>query len=357
MAHFVETMMYVGELPWHKLGTYAGQEDVTGAEALKLAQIDWKVRKAPAYALLGHDSVSGQPIFKAIADQFSIVRSREGEPIEAHEPLPNVTVGRVYTPLQNSQLSELCDALRTAAGGEVRVHTAGSLMEGRKVWILAQHAGAIVVQRRGGREDISAPFLLLHNSHDGEAHTVIQHTPVRVVCWNTLSAALEGHSGARRIRHTACAGAKLREATQALGYAIDYFTAYGELANELAATPMNREEYLRTLVTPLLTGKDDPAEAAEVASKVMAPENKGRAQTNHLNKVNELLAYFSAGKGNHGEDRFDALNAVTEFIDSQRGRIGRYKAAEARLMESRFVSAQFGQGAETKARALRLLSR
>ena len=120
MAHFVETMMYVGELPWHKLGTYAGQEDVTGAEALKLAQIDWKVRKAPAYALLGHDSVSGQPIFKAIADQFSIVRSHDGEPIEAHEPLPNVTVGSVYAPLQNSQLSELCDALRTAAGATRR---------------------------------------------------------------------------------------------------------------------------------------------------------------------------------------------------------------------------------------------
>lgn len=338
MSHFVETMAYAGEIPWHRLGTYAGERNLSALEMMKLAQLDWTVEKTPV-------KCNGFEIDGV----FGMIRSSDGKPLDG------VSVGSKYTALQNAQLAEFIESLRSAAGDELRVHTAGSLMGGRKVWFLAQLAGEINVERRGGRMDTSAPFLLVHNSHDGKSHALIQHTSVRVVCWNTLSAAIGKTAGQHKIRHTASAETRLTEAAKNLGYAFEYFSKYAELAQNLADTPMSRAEFVQLLAVPLVTKIDDPAAAKDHADKILAED--GRSATMLQNKIEDLLRYFERGKGNGGADRFDALNAVTEYVDSQRGRIATYKANEARLFESRFASGQFGEDADLKGKAVALLTR
>lgn len=343
MAHFVDTMAYVGEIPWHKLGTYLGEQNVTADVMRKAAGLDFEVSKLPAFVKRPDGT------FVPIADRFGMLASHKREAFSA-------VVSDRYEIFQTSEMFEFMEKLRGAAGNELRFHTAGSLKGGSVVWALAQLSGSIDVRRRSGRVDQSAPFLFVSNSFDGSSAIEIAATSVRVVCWNTLSAALRGSKrGADRfsVRHTASAEQQLKQAAASLGYAADYFKAYQETAQELADTPMDRQSFT-TFVAQLLSGLDDERAALEKVA-----EAKGRSETMLNNTADALIANFERGKGNSGTDRFDALNSVTEYVDHQRGRMGKYKTAADRLgaLDRSLDSAAFGAGADLKARALKLLTR
>lgn len=345
MSHFVDTMAYVGSIPWHGLGTYLGEQNVSADVMRKKAGLDFEVAKLPAFVRLPDGS------YAPIQDRYGLLASHKREAFSA-------TVSDRYAVYQTSEMFDFLERLRGAAGGELRFHTAGSLKGGSVVWALAQLAGEINVRRRGGRVDQSAPFLFVSNSFDASSAIQIASTSVRVVCWNTLSAAIAGaRKGSDRfsVRHTASAESQLAQAAQALGYAAEYFDAYGRLAQDLADTPMDRSAFT-TFCAQLLTGQDDPKAALE---KVAEAEGKKRSETMLNNAFDALLGSFERGKGNAGADRFDALNAVTEYVDHQRGRMGRYatKAKAIGALDRALDSAAFGAGAELKARAVKLLAR
>jgi len=57
MAHLVETMAYAGEVPWHGLGKSV-PADLSPAQMLKAAELDWTVSKVPAFAKIGNENKS-----------------------------------------------------------------------------------------------------------------------------------------------------------------------------------------------------------------------------------------------------------------------------------------------------------
>lgn len=334
MSHFVETMAYAGDVPWHSLGTHVGDENVDSSRMQEAAGLQWKVKKAPL----------SDPSGEEIPGVYGIQRTDTGR------CFAGVSVGERYEPFQNEELFAFGDSLRTASGGELKWHTAGSLKHGRRVWALAQMAGSINVERRAGAMDVSAPFLLLTNSHDGSSGILVMHTAVRVVCWNTLSYALSDADNIQRVRHTSGARDRLDEAAQTLGYAVSYFERYADLAQGLADKPMSHKEF-GTFASMILTGVDDP----EKALRAVANAEK-RSKTLIERDGAQLYNNFVSGRGNAGRDCFDALNSITEFVDHQRGRMGRYKRTTERLEQS-LDSAAFGQGQRIKQRAVKLLTR
>jgi hypothetical protein len=88
-------------------------------------------------------------------------------------------------------------------GSDLHFETAGSLWGGRRVWCLARLPEFIAL---GG--DLSATYIYVANSHDGSMAVTAAATPIRIVCANTLGAALRqaehGASAQRtfRFRHT-----------------------------------------------------------------------------------------------------------------------------------------------------------
>lgn len=116
MAANVEKMFYVRETPWHGLGTKVMEAPASG-EALKIAGLDWKVIQEPIY-------------------------TTEKEPIEGFKVNVRDSDRRVlgvvsdrYKIVQNQEAFSFTDEL---LGEGVRYETAGSLQNGRKVWLLAR---------------------------------------------------------------------------------------------------------------------------------------------------------------------------------------------------------------------------
>ena len=142
-----------------------------------------------------------------------------------------------YEVVDNRDAFRFLDAL---IGSDLYFETAGSLWGGRRVWCLARLPEYVEL---GG--DQSATYIYVANSHDGSMAVTAAATPIRIVCANTLGAALrQAEHGANaqrtfRFRHTGNLQTKFAEARQVLGMTIDYQKQSKELADRLALQPIS----------------------------------------------------------------------------------------------------------------------
>lgn len=213
MSHNVESMFSVREVPWHGLGTII-QEAPDSAAALKLAGLDWSVKQVP---VLYEGQKTGH--------QFNVR--------ESDNRVLGVVGGR-YKPVQNAEAFAFTDEL---VGGDVRYETAGSLADGKRVWMLAKMLDTRVL------DDVVEPYLCLTNGHDGFSSLKVCMTPVRVVCQNTLNMALKGAKRTWTVRHSGNINAKMEEAQQTLGLAQDYMKKFAEEAEELYSIKVSPAQF------------------------------------------------------------------------------------------------------------------
>lgn len=202
----VETMFYVRETPWHGLGVRV-EEAVASEEALKVAGLDWKVENFPIYDQFG----------KAIPNYVANTRNSDSKVLGI--------VTDKYKIVQNNEAFAFTDNL---LGEGVRYETAGSLNEGRKIWLLAQMPEQKLL------DDKVSPYLVFTNSHDGTGAIKVAVTPIRVVCQNTLNLALAGAKRSWACKHMGNIDDKLEEAKRTLGFATEYMKKLGLTAEEMA---------------------------------------------------------------------------------------------------------------------------
>lgn len=224
MSANVESMFWVRKVPWHGLGKGVKQAP-NSAEALSLAGLDWKVVQEPIITATG-DLVEG---YKAN------VRDTD------HRVLGVVTDR--YKIVQNTDAFSFTDAL---LGEGVRYETAGSLQEGKKVWLLARLPHEYII----AGEHIS-PYLLFFNSHDGSGAVKVCITPIRVVCNNTLNLALATAKRSWSMVHTGDINGKLEEAKNTLFMAGKYMDSLGkefEVLRKKNLTDAQVKEYIEILL-------------------------------------------------------------------------------------------------------------
>lgn len=169
MAANVESMFYVREAPWHGLGKRV-EHALSSEEALKEAELDWTVIQK---SIQTEDNAE-IPGYKAN------IRSTD-------QRMLGVITDR-YKVVQNHEAFAFADEL---LGEGVRFETAGSLQNGRKVWLLAKLPESYTITG-----DDVCPYMVFSNSHDGSGSIKVAMTPIRIVCQNTLNLAL---NNAKRI--------------------------------------------------------------------------------------------------------------------------------------------------------------
>ena len=214
--------------------------------------------------------------------------------------------------VDNRDAFRFLDAL---IGSDLHFETAGSLWGGRRVWCLARLPEYVEL---GG--DQSATYIYVANSHDGSMAVTAAATPIRIVCANTLGAALRqaehGASAQRtfRFRHTGNLQTKFAEARQVLGMTIDYQKQFKELADRLALEPISAAALEHRVLRHLWVIDDDTGT---------------RARANRERAIERVLAIFR-GRGGAGDttgnspgSKWTAFNAIAEHLDYGRRYTGR----------------------------------
>ncbi len=289
MAHNIESMFSVRQTPWHGLG-HVVDSAPTAAEAIKLAGLDWQVLEKPVYQRVGE-------AFQAIPDQKAITRSSDDSVLSI--------MTNNYQPLQNAKAFEFFNPFIDS--GLAAFETAGSLRQGKVVWILATLNRAPIEVGKGG--DVVNKHLLLSNSHDGSMAVRVGFTPIRVVCNNTLSAAhRDGDSKLLRIKHAGNLQANL-DNVQAMVNALDArFDATAAQYNALANCSVN---------------------AADLANYVnvifdLNPAGDERAKLRAKKMQETITKLFENGAGAQLQSArgtlWGAYNAVTEYLTHDHGK-------------------------------------
>ena len=239
MADCVETMAYFNYdevakerfVPWHGLGTEVDHA-MTSKEALELAGLDWTVEQRPIF-------IESSP-FTQIPGYVANVRDKDNKVLGVVTPR--------YKVVQNAEAFEFTDNL---IGGDVKYVTAGSLKEGRRVWMLAQ-----LPRTRILGDDVD-PYICFSNSHDGTGTVKVCMTPIRVVCNNTLNLALESAKRCWSTRHMGNIESKLNEAKQTLQMADTYMAALNDEMERLANITLTEERVDEILKEVFPIAEDD----------------------------------------------------------------------------------------------------
>lgn len=272
MAANVETMFYTREKPWHGLGTMVA-EAPNSKDALRLAGLNWKVLQEPVYT-----------------ENEELIQGYKANVRDTDRKVLGVVTDR-YKVIQNEEAFAFTDTL---LGKGVRYETAGSLQEGRRVWMLARLPREFII----GGERIS-PYMVFSNTHDGSGAVKTALTPIRVVCNNTLNLALRTAKRSWSMIHTGDISGKIEEAKNTLLLADEYMTALGQEFENLRKIKLSEKQVLDYI-------------------KILLPmeENYSLLQKRGVEKLRAdmKMRYFDAPDlkdvGNNG---YRFVNAVSDF--------------------------------------------
>lgn len=304
----------VRQKAWHGLGKLV-QDYPSSADAIRFAGLDYAVVKRPLFTYdTENDSAdedTGIKIPEIIVPKYYATVRTDTETVLG-------VVGRDYEVVQNVDAFSFFDSI---VGGNTGIlyETAGALGKGERIFITAKLPSYIQV----GREDLVEQYLFLTTSHDGFGSITAAFTPIRIVCNNTLNAALRNHTNAIRIRHTVGAKERLEQAHKLMGIS-------DKLGEELEAVFNN---WARVRITD--------AQVKKLIQLAMAPNpevlqnlQSGREDdlsTRFRNVCDGVYAYAMSSPTQQTETTkgtvFGAYNAVTGYFQNVRF----YKSEQSKL--------------------------
>jgi phage/plasmid-like protein (TIGR03299 family) len=270
-------------------------EDISRAtsieEAISMAGLDWKVEKNETYASRGFpwSSEDGSMSLWKSPKFVSIMRSDTGEEF-AH-------------PTQRYEVVQNLDSFRwvedIVGGGEAEYWRAGSFRGGRKVFMIVK----LPIPLTMGNGETIARAMIISTSHDSTAGLKANWLPFRFACANVISASLA--SAPMVLRHTSSAQTRISpETARGIFYNAElFYDSFYKEVNALVASSYSdgdMEDLIETIFT---------APRAE-------PQLRIRRSNDYL--YERIIQNFRNGRETYGSNRWDAYNAVCEYLDYQR---------------------------------------
>lgn len=306
MAHKVETMAYANEVPWHGLGKQVDGK-LSAKEMLKEAGLNWTVNKEEVFTASGIK----------VPDRFALVRSRDKKPLSI--------CGSKYVPIQNEDSFGFFTGLVKA--GKMTMETAGSLDNGARIWGLAKmHKGDFALPG----DDVVNSYLLLCQPHIPGQKMTIMFTPIRVVCHNTLTYALQEAKGKgvfQMSHRTEFDDDMKAMAEMALGLSTQHMSHFKEQAEFLTKRKASEQQVDQYFADLYHKGLD---------TSVSDDWNQTVA------RLRDIYSHQPGAELSDGS-WWKAFNAVTYYVDH---------VASPKSQNNRLRKAWFGQTATQKHKAL-----
>lgn len=313
---------YTGSTPWHKLGQKI--DNAFDADtALKEANLDWEVDVHPLY----HEELV--PTYNG--SHIKYVKSIHGQVVKRRDNGDELgVVGKNYSPLQNKDAFAFFDGL--FGKGQAKFETAGYTGKGERVWLLANMQDNDPIEVLPN--DVVNKYMLLTNPHGGKAAVIAAFTPIRVVCQNTLTAAVGTmlkDTNTVRVVHKGNVADRLQFAGSVLAQAGVYYDEVKHLFQSFAKKQLTGQQvkgYIhQTLFNDLHHTKSRESKIEEV----------------------EKLMYTGRGSDIAGVRGtvWGVYNALTEYVDHVKTYRGQKENPRKQLEAS-----QFGTGRIIKNKAL-----
>ncbi len=325
MPAYFDTGFSVRQPSWHGEETLLDEYPESWDEARRAAGLMWEPISVPAFGLqeltmadimaLAPEAkhlIAGidygakpnpdavYPIIVAEANYQRIVR----DDTNATLAIPTDS----YSLITHADMGHIIEAA-LQADTNVRFETAGSVRDGKQVWALVRLDEPYQVP---GDDSPTYPFMAMLNAHDGSASCSLTFTDIRVVCWNTWSAAdAQGERFGTRyvLRHTGDVQARIAEARKAFSSLRAESDATRQLFTELAGMPV-RPDQVKTFTELFLPSPRDTGEVC--TDRVQANVDQARATFDRL---------YTQGLTTDGirESAYGLLMASTEYLDHIRG--------------------------------------
>jgi len=343
MAHNIATIngkasfMSVKEKAWHGLGQILNNP-ATSEEAIREAGLDFEVEKEPVWVPVKNvdyeTAKQSDDVFmqrntqgtvynqmRVVEDRFATFRTDSGHPFGI--------VGSRYEIVQNRDAFAFFDAI--VGEGEAIYETAGALGDGETIFITAKLPSYI---RVGVNDDIDK-YLLLTSTHDGSGSIQAMFTPIRVVCNNTLNAALRSSASRVTIRHTKSVHDNLKKAHTILGITNALSEELAGIYNNMAKvriTDKQLTDYIETVVL------------GDTLERMIKKDEDFELSTRSANIVNNMVKYahehptqqFETTKGT----AWGAYQAVTGYYQNVKSYKGEEEKMSTLLMGSTYDTMQ-----------------
>lgn len=315
MAHQIlenDQMFSVGKKPWHGLGKVL-ENAPSVEEGIKLAGLDWNVSLRPAITN-DEDSIN-------LDTHKIVVRDDIKQPLGI--------VGNNYQVLQNKDAFSFFEPF--VENEMASLETAGSLFNGKKVFILAKiNSDNMVVDKN----DEIEKYILLSNAHDGSQALRIGFTPIRVVCNNTLTAAHNSNASQLiRLNHKGNIVQTLSELRETMDLINQQFLATEEQYRYLATKEINTDD-LRNYVKQVFSVKklENIIDEHEESEKI---ESERKRLIARVEEIFELEPVKNA---------WTMYNSVNYYLNHER----------SKDLETRYNQMWFGYAKRLDQKALKL---
>lgn len=301
---------------WQNLGTILPR-NLRREDLLTFGGLDFDVIKCPNIHRIGEKEI--------VSDQsFFTYRNDTGRVLASH-------VGPQYTPVQNHELIDVLEQF------EVEYETAGAINHGGRVFVSAKPTRLAV-----GKDDAVDFYVLFFNGHDGSLSLGGMFTNIRVVCNNTLSAAVAGPkntmSNKFTLRHTSGIKGRMVNAAEVMGLYRKNAEQMVEVYEALQRSKLTHTQMMDYFGN-IFIDADDRAKL----------KKGGRAtdilSTRKQNQLGELMDFAFGGVGQKEAGEGSAYNAVTGYLSN----VKKYSSED-----DRFDSLLMGGGSKQVDTALEL---
>ncbi|SHM52422.1 DUF932 domain-containing protein [Flavobacterium saccharophilum] len=296
---------------WHNLGQII-TDYPTSAEAILHAGLDYEVEKRKLFTptsaeiILDNESIHNKI---EVPNYFSTVRTDNDAVLGV--------VGKDYQIVQNRDAFSFFDSI--VVGDGILYETAGALGKGERIFITAKLPDYI----RVGNDDLIEKYLFLTTSHDGSGSITAAFTPIRIVCNNTLNAAMNNKTNTARIRHTSNAKQRLEQAHKVMGISDMLSSQMESIFNHWTKIRITDNEVKKLIRSALVPSKE--------VLKTIQNGREGELSTCFTNMVDSAFEYAMSNPtqlmGTTKGTVFGAYNAITGYFQNVRN----YKSDEAKL--------------------------